>query len=189
VNLGVELTTRILCWCEGLNGANDPYDVRNVGEVAGAHALLFQRADVAYKEKARALTDNAVAIDPNNPQASLTRAIVMQVTGDRPEALKPAERALELDPLSSNADVYLVATEVLIGNARMDDAIAMARRAIGVLPNPQNTVFIRVELARALALNGQQTDALAELDATLAIRPTDPAALQLRAQIRGRTTQ
>jgi len=65
----------------------------------------------------------------------------------------------------------------------------MAHRAIGILPNPQNTVAIRVELARALALSGQPAQALVELDAALAIRPNDPAALQLRTQIKGTTTQ
>jgi tetratricopeptide (TPR) repeat protein len=166
-----------------------PYDIRYVGEVAKAYAVLFQRGDATYKDKARDLGNRAVAIDPNNPQANLTRAIVMQVTGDLPEALKSAERALELDPLSSNSDLYLTATQLLIGNGRTADAIAMARRAIGILPNPQNTVPIRVELARALALSGQPAQALVELDAALAIRPNDPAALQLRTQIRGGTTQ
>jgi tetratricopeptide (TPR) repeat protein/O-antigen ligase len=164
-----------------------PYDVRYFGEVARAYVVLFQRGDATYKEKARALADKVVAIDPNNPQANLTRAIVMQVTGDLPEALKAAERALQLDPLSSNADLYLTATQILIASGRNDDAIVMAHRAIGILPNPQNTVPIRVELARALALSGQPAQALVELDAALAIRPNDPAALQLRTQIKGAT--
>jgi tetratricopeptide (TPR) repeat protein len=173
----------------GRASAITPYDIRYVGEVARAYAVLFQRGDATYKDKARNLGNRAVAIDPNNPQANLTRAIVMQVTGDLSEALKSVERALELDPLSSNSDLYLTATQLLIGNGRTADAIAMARRAIGILPNPQNTVAIRVELARALALSGQPAQALAELDAALAIRPNDPAALQLRTQIRGGTTQ
>jgi len=91
--------------------------------------------------------------------------------------------------VSNNADVYLTATQVLIGNGRYADAIALARRAIGTLPNLQKTVPIRVELARALALSGQPAQALVELDAALAIRPNDPGALQLRTQIRGGTTQ
>ena len=166
-----------------------PYDVRYVGDIARAYAVLFQRGDATYKEKARVLADKVIAIDPNNPQAQLTRAVVMQVIGNLPEALQAAQRALELDPLSSNADLYLSATQILVASARYDDAITMAHRAIGILANPQNTVAIRVELARALALSGQPAQALVELDAALAIRPNDPAALQLRTQIKGTTTQ
>jgi Flp pilus assembly protein TadD len=44
-------------------------------------------------------------------------------------------------------------------------------------------VPIRVELARALVADGQSAAAVAELDAALAIKPNDPAALQLRSQI------
>jgi tetratricopeptide (TPR) repeat protein len=108
----------------------------------------------------------------------------MQVTGNLPEALKSAERALALDPLSVNGDLYLTATQLLLASARTADSIAMARRAIGILPNSQTTVPIRIELARALAMSGQAAQALVEIDAALSIRPNDPAALQLRSQIR-----
>ena len=77
---------------------------------------------------------------------------------------------------------------MLNASGRTADAIATARRAIGAL-NLQDSVQIRVELARALVAAGQPAQALAELDAALAIRPNDAAALQLRAQIRAGTTQ
>ncbi|MEK6225069.1 MAG: O-antigen ligase family protein [Chloroflexota bacterium] len=165
-----------------------PYDVRYVGEVARAYAVLFQRGDGTYKDKARDLGNRVVAIDPNNPQAHLTRAVVMQVTGDLAEALKSVERALALDPSSKNAQLGLTATQVFNASGRTADAIAIARRAIGAL-DLNDSVQIRVELARALVAAGQPAQALAELDAALAIRPNDPAALQLRTQIRGGTTQ
>jgi len=161
-----------------------PYDVRYVGEVARAYAVMFQRGDATYRDKARDLGNRVVAIDRNNPQAHLTRAVVMQVTGDLAEALQSVERALALDPLSVNADLYLTATQLLLADGRTDEAVAMARRAIVILPTPQSTVPIRIELARALALSGQPEQALVEIDGALAIRPNDPAALQLRTQIR-----
>jgi Tfp pilus assembly protein PilF len=159
-----------------------------VGEVAKAYAVLFQKGDATYKDKARDLGNRAVAIDPNNPQAHLTRAVVMQVTGDLAKALNSVERALALDPSSTNPQLGLTATQVLNASGRTADAIATARRAIGAL-DLNDSVQIRVELARALVAAGQPSQALAELDAALAIRPNDPAALQLRTQIRGGTTQ
>ncbi|HEY8785655.1 MAG TPA: O-antigen ligase family protein [Candidatus Limnocylindria bacterium] len=172
----------------GRASAITPYDVRYVGEVARAYAVLFQRGDATYQDKARELGNRVVAIDPNNPQAHLTRAVVMQVTGDLAEALKSVERALALDPSSTNAQLDLTATQVLNASGRTADAIAIARRAIGAL-DLNNSVQIRVELARALVASGQPAQALVELDAALAIRPNDAAALQLRAQIRAGTPQ
>jgi len=165
-----------------------PYDVRYVGDVARAYAVLVQRGDSAASARARDAAERAVQIDRNNPQAHLTRAVVMQVTGDQAEALKSVERALALDTSFTNAQLDLTATQVLNANGRTNDAIATARRAIATV-SLQDSVQIRVELARALVAAGQPAQALSELDAALAIRPNDAAALQLRAQIRAGTTQ
>jgi tetratricopeptide (TPR) repeat protein len=121
-------------------------------------------------------------MDPNNPVTHLTRAVVMQVIGDLPEALISAQRAIELDQ-TNNRDIYLTATQVLIGLGRHSDAVDMARRGIARVPDPRNQLLLRVELARALALNGQLTEALNEIAATLVIDPTDSAAQQLRTQL------
>jgi len=165
-----------------------PYDVRYLGDVARAYAVLVQRGDSTASARARDAAERAVQIDRNNPQAHLTRAVVMQVVGDLPEAQKSVERAMALDTSFTNAQLDLTATQVLNASGRTADAIATARRAIGAL-NLQDSVQIRVELARALVAAGQPAQALAELDAALAIRPNDAAALQLRAQIRAGTTQ
>jgi tetratricopeptide (TPR) repeat protein len=165
-----------------------PYNVRFLGDLASANLVLVQRGDAAAGSRAQTVADRAVRTDPNNPQAHLTRAIVMQVTGDVPEALKSVERALALDSSYANPRLDLTAIQVMNASGRTADAIATARRAIGTL-DLNDTVQIRVELARALVAAGQPAQALAELDAALAIRPNDAAALQLRAQIRAGTTQ
>ena len=165
-----------------------PYDVRYLGDTARAYAVLAQRGDSAAGARAVEIAERGVQVDRNNPQAHLTRAIVMQVTGDLGEALKSVERAQALDPSLLNAQLDLTATQVLSASGRTADAIAMARRAIAALDR-NDSVQIRVELARALVAAGQPAQALAELDAALAIRPNDAAALQLRAQIRASTTQ
>jgi Tfp pilus assembly protein PilF len=159
-----------------------PYDVRYHGDLARAYAVLTQRGDKAAGVRAREVGERAVQTDPNNPLANLTRAIVMQVTGDLPEALKSVERALALDQ-KNNRDVYLTGTQVLLGLGRPTDAITMARKGITLIPNPLNQVLIRVELARALIANGQLAEALSEIDAALAIQPNQTTLVQMRAQV------
>jgi O-antigen ligase/tetratricopeptide (TPR) repeat protein len=160
-----------------------PYDVRFYGDLARAYAFLIQRGDTTYIARAREVADRAVATDPNNPLANQTRAVVMHVTGDLPEALKSVERALALDQ-TNNKEIYLTATQVLIRLGRLADATAMARQGIARIPDPRDQVQLRIELARALAANGQLSEALTEIDAVLAIQPNQPTAQQLRAQIR-----
>jgi len=160
-----------------------PYDVRYLGDLARGYLELVQKGDSSSAARARDVADRTVTVDPNHPQAQLTRAVVMQVIGDLPEAARSVDRALALDPNSTSPQLYLTATQVYNANGRFADAIAIARKANGILSLP-NTVPIRVELARALMGTGQPSQALAELDIALSIRPNDPAALQLRAQIR-----
>lgn len=107
----------------------------------------------------------------------------MQVIGDMSAALDSVQRALALDPASTNPHLYMTATHVFLANSRPSEAISIARRAIGTLGASQDTFQIYVDLARALAITGQRADAIAALDAALAIRPGDAGAIQLRAQI------
>lgn len=158
-----------------------PYDVRYSGDAARAYVVLFQRGDRSVGARATEVAEIAARVDPNNPLANYTRAIVMQVTGNLPEAVRSVERSMALDQTNSPA-IFLTATQVYLAIGRPSDAIATARSAIGKI-GPPNTVPIRVELARALVADGQSAAAVAELDAALAIKPNDPAALQLRSQI------
>jgi tetratricopeptide (TPR) repeat protein len=160
-----------------------PYNVTYLGDLASANLLLAQSGDSTAGRQAREVAERGIRVDPNNPQAHLTRAVVMQVTGDMPAALDSVERALALDPASTNAHLYATATQVLLASSRPSEAISVARRAIGKLGASQDTFQIYVDLARALATTGQRADAIAALDAALAIRPGDAGALQLRAQI------
>ncbi|MDQ2912360.1 MAG: O-antigen ligase family protein [Chloroflexota bacterium] len=159
-----------------------PYSVRFLGDLTSAHLLLIQRGVTSSSARAREVADRAVRADPNNPQANLTRAIAMQVTGNLAEAARSVQRALELDPRANNPRIYLTATQILLADGRPNDAIAMGRRAIGAL-YPQDTVQIRIELARALLAAGDPAQAFTELNNALAIQPNEPVALQLRAQI------
>jgi len=165
-----------------------PYDVRYDGDLARALAELAQRGDGAAAAQARSVAERVVRTDPNNPLAHLTRAFVMQVTGNLPEALKSIERALALDRMNGGGatdhpEMYVTGVQVLTALERPQEAIALARAAFARVPDPKTRVPIRIELSRALAANGQLTEALTEIEGALAIQPSNPAAQQLRAQI------
>jgi Tfp pilus assembly protein PilF len=147
------------------------------------------KGDKTSAVRARDVADRVVRTDPNNPLAQQTRAVVMQITGNLPEALKSSERAVALDRtdpsgMTTNRDIYVTGTQVLYGLGRWQDAIALARRAMERMPDDASELPIRIELSRSLLANGQTTEALAEIDAVLAMRPNDPNAQQLRTQIR-----
>ena len=156
--------------------------MRYYGDLARAYVVLIQRGDKTLVSPARDIAERVVRVDPNNPLANQTRAVVMMITNDLPEALKSVERALALDK-SNNAEIYLTKTQVLSGLGRPADAIASARFGITRIPNPLNQIQIRIELVRALVANGQLSDALTEVNALLGIQPNQPAAQQLKNQI------
>lgn len=161
-----------------------PHDVRYIGDLAAAQLILAGTGDVSARSRARELGERATQVDPNNPRAHLTRAVVMQVLGDLPEALRSAERALALDPGSRNERLYVTAAQVMLDSGRPADAVRVARQGIAALGLTNASVTTRIELARALLASGQPLEALAELDTTLTIRPNDPTAQRLRAEIR-----
>jgi O-antigen ligase/Flp pilus assembly protein TadD len=160
-----------------------PYDARTIGDHARAQLLLAGSSEGAPRAKAIDLSEQAVRIDPNNPQAQLTRAIVMQVAGNLSEAVRSIERALELDPRSTNTRLWITATQIYLAAARSADAVRVSREGVAVLGPTRASLGIRYELARALVAQGQPRDALAELDVGLAIEPTNTTLQGLRAEI------
>ncbi|TMB93619.1 MAG: hypothetical protein E6J40_14855 [Chloroflexi bacterium] len=160
-----------------------PYDVRYLGDLARAYLELAQKGDTAAGRRARDAAETAVRADPNNPQAQFTRALVMQVTDDLPEALRSAERALALDPQSMTDALWVTATQIELASGHPTEAVSVARQGLAVFGATKRTIPLRMELARALAASGGRSDALHELDIALSIQPNDPSVLQLRAQI------
>jgi cytochrome c-type biogenesis protein CcmH/NrfG len=163
-----------------------PHDVRYVGDLVATQLILASDGDPGVRAKALQLADQATRTDPNNPAAQLTRATVMQATGNLPEARRSAERALALDPESTNSNLYVLATQVALDSGSAADAVEIARRGIAKLGATPKSVDLRYELARALVANGQPRDALTEIDAALAITPNNARCQQLRAEIRAR---
>jgi Tfp pilus assembly protein PilF len=161
-----------------------PYDVRHLDDMARTQLLLANAGDTSARAKATELSDRAVLIDPNNPQAELTRAVVMQFAGNLSEAVLSVERALVLDRQSTNPQLYVTAVQLLLAAERGPDAVLVGRQGTAAMGRTAQSVPIRIELARALSANGQPLEALAELDTILLIDPNNQAAVQLRATIR-----
>jgi len=159
-----------------------PYDVRNVGDLARAQLLLGSTGDQSARAKAMEMSSRAVQIDPNNPLSHLTRAVVMQSTGNLPEALIAVERALVLDPESDNGALYVTAAQIYIDSVRPSDAIRVAQQGLSIIPVTR-TVALRYELARALVAMRRPADALVELDLALAIEPNNASIQQLKVDI------
>jgi tetratricopeptide (TPR) repeat protein len=159
-----------------------PYDVSYLND---SMAAQFALGASDSKSRALALADLAVHVDPNNPRAHLMRATAMLATGNLPEALRSVDRALALDPASSNPGLYLTGAQVYRATGRPAGAVAIARQGLLIVGRSPQSVGLRLELARALVAAGQPRDALAELDIALAIQPNDPATQRLRDEIRG----
>jgi tetratricopeptide (TPR) repeat protein len=162
-----------------------PYSVRMLGQLARAYAVLAQRGDRTASDRAREVAERLARLDPNNERSHQTRALVMQVTGNLPEAVRSIERAFAIAPQSGNAALYVTASQVYLASGRVDDAIQVARQGT-VLVSPLPSVDIRVELARDLSAKGQQKEALAVLDEALLIQPGHRAAQALRTEISSR---
>jgi tetratricopeptide (TPR) repeat protein len=160
-----------------------PYDARPIGDETRAQLLLANGGDIGARTKALALADLGVRIDPNNPQTHLTRAIVMQFTANLPEAVRSIERALQLDPESTNQRLYVSAAQIYIDSARPADAVRIGRDGTKWLGQEPVSVAVRYELARALVAVGMPREALAELDIALAIQPANTSIQRLRAEI------
>lgn len=160
-----------------------PYDFRYTGDLVQAQLLLANAGDSGALARAVQFAEEAVRTDPNNPRPNLTRAVAMQASGNLVEALRSVERALALDPGSTNGPLYVTAAQVLLASGRAADSIQVARQGLAVLGRSRSSVALRVELARALVAAGKPADALAELDIALTIQPSDPAAARLRAEI------
>jgi O-antigen ligase/Flp pilus assembly protein TadD len=166
-----------------------PYDVRYDGDLARAHAAMFLKGDIASAARARDVADRAVRRDPNNPRAHQTRAVVMQLTDNLPEAVRSSERALALDRTSSaghttNRAFYVTGVQILNATGRPLEAINVGRLGVARLPDDVTRVPVRIELSRSLLAAGRPAEAQSEIELVLAVRPNDPDAQQVRAQIR-----
>jgi O-antigen ligase len=167
-----------------------PYDIRFLTDDIQVQRAMAHGGDSKALERARKLADQAVRVDPNNPNGHFNRAVVAFDRGDLPAAVESIDRALWLDPNSTNnqlfvvaAQIYVAATQSEVAAGRLDDAIVNGRHGVAQLGSNAASVPIRLELARALVRDGRSGEALDVLDAALALAPTDQSLLQLKQEI------
>jgi O-antigen ligase/tetratricopeptide (TPR) repeat protein len=167
-----------------------PYDIRFLTDDIQVQLAMAHGGDSKALERAGRLADQAVHVDPNNPNGHLNRAVVAFDRGDLPAAVESIDRALLLDPNSTNsqlfaaaAQIYVAATQSAVAAGRLDDAIAKGRNGVAQLGSNAASVPIRLELARALVQSGRPREALDVIDAALALAPTDQSLLQLKQEI------
>lgn len=160
-----------------------PYEAQHIGDYARAQLVLARAGDAKARATALALADQVVKVDPNRPDSQLTRAVVMQVLGNLPEANRAVDRAFVLNPESTDLKLYVTATQIKIDLGRGTEAVDVARRGLKVFGRSPASIDLRYELARALFLVNKPLEALTELEVAQSIQPTDRVE-QLRTQIR-----
>jgi tetratricopeptide (TPR) repeat protein len=134
-----------------------PFVVGYTSDLVQIQLALAQKGDAKARARAIELANDLAAKDPNNPRSHITRAITMQATGDIDAAARSIERALQLDPGSTNEQLYVVAVQVFMAAGRPADAVTAGERGIAAFPSGQALTQLRSELDRALVAVGRIT--------------------------------
>src|SRR6266850_657476 len=137
-----------------------------------AHHLYAAKALAAHDQIDRANAEAARAVqgDPLNATARGLHALSLSELGDDAEAVKEAERAVQLAPMDSEAHLNLAITAT---RTDMERAIAEARRAIEL--GPENSSAYQL-LMKCLLESERYNEAAALGPEWLAVSPFDVAA-------------
>jgi tetratricopeptide (TPR) repeat protein len=129
---------------------------------ADAHLFLAsEEADASHPADARQSIEKALAVNPSNVAALALRAALAFVA-DKPQDFEAdVARASAIAP--RDASVFLVASELAARNYRFDEAVALTRRALAIDgDNPRALADLGVQLLRT----GDEPAARAALDAS-----------------------
>ena len=128
--------------------------------------------------EAEGLIQNWLGHSPDDTIALLMRGKLQDQRSLTPEAVRTFRRVLELDPEHDEARLRLcgLLLQIRQGEEALPHLTYLRRRL------PENAE-VRVQLARALALQGRTDEARAALDELLRDRPDLPAALDERGRI------
>ncbi|MGB9429485.1 MAG: hypothetical protein WCC11_06350 [Gammaproteobacteria bacterium] len=137
---------------------------------------VLNRRDYAHMDEAIGWLRQAIKLDPDFARAYAREAMIDAVA-NRPEGLRPARKALALDPADAEADSAL---GMLAGWQRryLDARVAM-KRAFALAPNDAS---VNLYLAEALIETGYTRQGVAHLDRALTIDPLLPNASLWRGQ-------
>jgi serine/threonine-protein kinase len=120
--------------------------------------LQFREAESAARR--------AIALAPGEPEAHVVLAWALGALGNVDGSLHAAQRAHDLDPLSTDALIGVYYAFFMAHRFR--DAVAVARQAIALDPKWTNGMLI---MAAAQAFLGESDSAVATVETSLAIDP------------------
>jgi DNA-binding winged helix-turn-helix (wHTH) protein/Tfp pilus assembly protein PilF len=145
--------------------ALDPGLARAWVGLAGVHWIEAVEGRAPRDSALAALRESAnraLALDPGLAEAHLRLANYYRATGDRAAQTAHVQRALELEP--GNPMSLAVASDFAMSAGRLDEAVALQRRAVEADPL---TVVQRYNLAWLLYVSGRWAEADQELTAVL----------------------
>ncbi len=112
----------------------DPNYARAYAGMASTTARLWGMYNVATDaDELLAITDKALALDPNLPEAYAARGEGLANSNRRPEAVAAYERALELD--RNNYDANLAYARFCVTEGQFERAIELFTRALEIQPD------------------------------------------------------
>ncbi len=125
--------------------------------------------------------DKALELDPDNARGNAMSALLMARGGDMSGALEKADKALKKNP--NSASLLTVKADILGSRQDGPGMIALLKGPAATLKDPEGASVINAKLAQALGVQKQFPEALKAIDKTILLRPGDPQALVIKAQI------
>jgi TolB-like protein/DNA-binding winged helix-turn-helix (wHTH) protein/Flp pilus assembly protein TadD len=148
-------------------------------ELAEGHAILAEMYQKQWKwAESEAEYKRALELKPNDASAHRGYAYWLACQGRTEEALAWVKRGRELDPLGSADTIPFL---LLVGR-RYDESIREYRSVLAVHPDSN----ARWGLGFALIVNNQTSQAIPELERTVAMMTRSPGSLEMLATAYGR---
>ncbi|MGF1506152.1 MAG: tetratricopeptide repeat protein [Anaerolineae bacterium] len=137
-----------------------------------SHVLTLeyiQSRDIDKLEEALAVAEQAITVDPEDPQGYAARSRALNWLGDYSAAANAASKALEIDANYALGRAYLAEAYVDLG--RLRQALTEAERAVELDPY---SVEARRNYAWVLAHYGSYNNAIIQYEQALRIQPNRP---------------
>ncbi|MEO0641846.1 MAG: tetratricopeptide repeat protein [Pseudomonadota bacterium] len=150
-------------------------------------ALLQESREAADENRladARALLDQALALEPENPALWVAIARLRYRGGEHQQAITAAQRAVELGP--GHAPALLLRAQLVRDAYGLSDALVWFEAAVEADPNNPEALG---EYAATLGDAGYYTEMLAVTRALADIAPADPRVFYLQAVLAARAGQ
>lgn len=129
-------------------------------------ASIYMRSEVDSVDRARAIYDEILAVEPNNSEALAGVGNVLLSTGDPGTARDFFDRAIQADPDNAQAYVGLASAYNALG--MIEQAVASFESALS--QNPQN-LQARYALGLLYIEVGREADAIPHLEQVLQVHP------------------